>query len=113
MRPAAEHVQLVFKPGSTQAVSQGLSLQAAAQVVMAVLSYLYYNNYAAPTTTVSIGSVMTLALQLDRKQQLALLQKLVNLLVEADAVPAQVSQQLQQGSAIAASQTLPLQQAEL
>ena len=82
---------------------------------MAVLSYLYYNNYAAPVGTISVGSVMTLALQLDRKQQLALLQKLVNLLVEADAVPAQVLLQLQQSqgaSAATLQQTASLVQQE-
>ena len=51
---------------------------------MAVLSYLYYNNYAAPVNTLSVGAVMSTVLQLDRKQQLLLFQKLGNLLAEVE-----------------------------
>lgn len=65
------------------------------QVVMAVLSYLYYNNYAAPVSSLSVGAVMSTVLQLDRKQQLLLFQKLGNLLAESDVVPERIAEQVQ------------------
>ena len=61
---------------------------------MAVLSYLYYNNYAAPVSSLSVGAVLSTVLQLDRKQQLQLFQQLSNLLAERDVVPGRIAEQV-------------------
>lgn len=58
---------------------------------MAVLAYQYYNSYAASVDTISVGAVMSQVLQLDTRQQVALFQKLGNLLAASDRVPLEVA----------------------
>ena len=64
------------------------------QVVMAVLAYQYYNSYAASVDTNSVGAVMSAVLQLDARQQLALFQKLGNLLAASNLMPNNVAQHI-------------------
>ena len=54
---------------------------------MAVFAYQYYNSYAATVDSMSVGAVMSAVLQLDTRQQLALFQKLGNLLAAINGVP--------------------------
>jgi phosphatidate cytidylyltransferase len=64
------------------------------QVVMAIFCYVYYNNYVSPATT-SVSAVMSAALKLPPLQQLELLERLSNVLVGHEMLPAKL------GSAIA------------
>jgi hypothetical protein len=52
----------------------------AVQVVMAVFSYVYFNNYVAKVEGMTIGAVMNAVLQLDDKAQQELYAKLGNML---------------------------------
>ena len=61
---------------------------------MAVLAYQYYNSYAASLDSTSVGAVMSAVLQLDARQQLALFQKLGNLLAASDLMPDNVAQHI-------------------
>ncbi len=47
---------------------------------MAMFSYLYYNSYVGAEVGVSVGSVLSSAVQLGRKEQLELWGLLANLL---------------------------------
>jgi len=47
---------------------------------MAMFSYLYYNSYVGAEVGVTVGSVLSSAVQLSRKQQLELWGLLANLL---------------------------------
>ncbi|CAK0783153.1 hypothetical protein CVIRNUC_006352 [Coccomyxa viridis] len=60
------------------------------QVVMAMFSYLYYNSYVGAEVGVSVGSVLSSAVQLGRKEQLELWGLLANLLAADDVVPQQL-----------------------
>jgi len=50
------------------------------QVVMAVFSYLYYNNYIAKLATVSLGTVLNSIAQMDTKSQFELFSQLGTML---------------------------------
>lgn len=57
------------------------------QVVMAVFSYLYYNNYIAKLASVSVGAVLNAVMQLDSKAQYELFSQLGNMLAAKRQIP--------------------------
>ena len=60
------------------------------QVVMAVFSYLYYNNYIAKLDTISVGGVMGEVMRLDSQAQLELFQQLGNILAARAQIPGKI-----------------------
>lgn len=60
------------------------------QVVMAVFSYLYYNSYVAAEVGLTVGGVLSAAMQLSRYEQLELWGLLANMLAADDIVPGQL-----------------------
>ena len=62
-----------------------------AQVVMAVFSYLYFNSYVAAEVGVTVGGVLSAAMQLGKREQLELWGLMANLLAADDLLqPAQL-----------------------
>jgi hypothetical protein len=59
----------------------------AVQVVMAVFSYLYYNNYVAKLATVSLGTVLNSITQMDSKAQFELFNQLGSMLAAKRQIP--------------------------
>lgn len=57
------------------------------QVVMAVFSYLYYNNYIARLANVSVSAVLNTVMQLDSKGQYELFSQLGNMLAAKRQIP--------------------------
>lgn len=57
------------------------------QVVMAVFSYLYYNNYVAKLATVSLGTVLNSITQMDSKAQFELFNQLGSMLAAKRQIP--------------------------
>lgn len=57
------------------------------QVVMAVFSYLYYNNYIAKLENVSVGAVLNSVMQLDTKSQIELFSQLGGMLAAQHQIP--------------------------
>ncbi|EIE23739.1 phosphatidate cytidylyltransferase [Coccomyxa subellipsoidea C-169] len=60
------------------------------QVVMAMFSYLYFNSYVAREIGVTVGSVLSSAMQLDPDEQLELWGLLANMLAVDELVPGQL-----------------------
>lgn len=65
------------------------------QIVMAVFAYIYYNNYVAKSAQ-SVAAVVSAALKLAPPQQLEVLQRLANVLVGQQMLPAQLGDAIAQ-----------------
>jgi phosphatidate cytidylyltransferase len=57
---------------------------------MAMFSYLYFNSYVAREVGVTVGAVLSAAMQLDRAEQLELWGLLANMLAADQIVPGQL-----------------------
>ena len=62
------------------------------QVIMAVFSYLYYNNYIAKFDSISVESVMSSVMLLDPHARLELFNQLGSVLAAQQQIPSSMLQ---------------------